>query len=281
MSLLQTDFFEHRTKKWWAGLIAFFVLFFMGASEEFDGMELEVIKPVNRMLERYQMMLFCFLLLLIYMIPCMFFVYYSCRRMHISRKLPVIALLSGWFIPGFITGELNDDLLGLLRHLTSKSFSSMWGAAIIAPVIEESFKLLPVILLLGLIGYRRKEQFLITGMCVGMGFQISEDLNYIERQVSGSNRNLLTAIGFTLNERLSGLVGHWCYTALAATAIWMICYQREKKKGILLLLVPVISHFLWDSPVNETGVLAESVISAWTFIVFLKVWMKSLPSEKN
>lgn len=279
MSLLREDFFEHRSKKWWVGLCAFFILFFMGASEEFDGMELEVIKPVSRMLERYQMMLFCFLLLLIYVIPFLFFVLYSCRRMNVSQKLPVIAILSGWFIPGFIAGELNDDLIKLLRHLTSKSFSSMWGDAIVAPIVEEPLKLLPVVLLLGLIGYRRKEEFLITGMCAGMGFKISEDLGYIEQQVDGSVRNLQTAIGFTLNERLSGIVGHWCYTALAATAIWMIFYQKKKKKGILLLLVPVISHFLWDSPVNETGALAESVISAWTFIVFFRVWMKSLPEE--
>lgn len=277
MSLFNTHFFEQRSRKWWIGLSVFFLLFFIGAAEEFDGMDLDPVKPVSQMLLRYQMMIICFLLLLIYLIPFVFFVRYSCRRMYVSRKLPVIAFLSGWFIPGFIAGECNDALEKLLRHLTSKSFTEMWGAAIIAPFVEESVKLLPVVLLLVLIGYRKREQFLITGMCAGMGFQISEDFGYIESQVSGSRKEVLTAIGFTLNDRVSGFLSHWCYTALAAVAVWTIFYKKEKKKGILLLLVPVISHFLWDSPLNETGLLAEGAISAWTFIVFLKVWMESLP----
>ncbi len=281
MSLFNRDFFEHRTKKWWVGLVAFFILFFIGVSNEFGCMELDPIKPAGETLARYQMMMFCFLLLLIYFIPFVFFVRYSCKKMHVSQKLPVIAFFSGWFIPGWIAGELNDDFETLLRHLTSKSFVKLWGDAVTAPMIEESLKLLPVVLLLILIGYRRREHFLITGMCAGMGFEISEDLSYIEQQVSGSHKDFVTAVGFTLNSRVSGIISHWCYTALAAVAIWIIFYQKKKKQGILLLLVPVISHFLWDSPINETGALAEAAISTWTFLVFLRVWAKTLPVEEE
>ena len=81
--------------KWWVSCFAFLVMFFWGASKEFSGMYLEKINPVSEALGRYQMMLFCFLLLLLYFIPFVVFIRYTCRKLEVSRKLPVIAFFSG------------------------------------------------------------------------------------------------------------------------------------------------------------------------------------------
>lgn len=280
MYLLSQNFFENRSKKWWVSLAVFLTLFFLGAGQEFDAMYLEKIKPASETMVRYQMMLLCFLFLLLYFVPFVFFVRYSCRRMHVSGRFPVIAFLCGWFIPGWIAGELNDGSEWLLRRLTSKSFTEMWGDALTAPIVEETLKVLVVVWLLALLGRTSRQHFLLAGMSAGMGFQISEDLGYIEMQAGGSHREFTQLIPFTLTERVAGgLVSHWCYTAVMAVAVWMIFYGKKRKRGILLLLVPLINHGLWDSPLDMQLLMA--VLSAWMFLVFFRQWTESLPASQT
>lgn len=266
----------NKSKKWWISLFLFLVLFFWGAQKEFDGMLLGKIKPVGDTLARYQMMLFCFLLLLLYFVPFVIFLRYTCRKMKISRKLPVIAFFSGWFIPGWIAGQLNDAAGKMIKSLTSKQFAENWGDAIETPIVEETLKVLVVVWLLCLIGRHLRKHYLVAGMAAGMGFQISEDLGYIEEQVSGSHADFMTAIPFTLSERVAGgLVSHWCYTGLMAVAVYLIFIEKKRKPGILLLIAVLLSHGLWDSPLSEID-LGTGVLSAGLFIIFVYVYVKTM-----
>lgn len=262
--------------KWWVSCFAFLVMFFWGASKEFSGMYLEKINPVSETLGRYQMMLFCFLLLLLYFIPFVVFIRYTCRKLEVSRKLPVIAFFSGWFIPGWIAGQLNDAAEKLIRMLTSKTFTDEWGDAIETPIVEESLKVIVVVWLLCLIGKHLRKHYLIAGMTVGMGFQISEDLNYIEEQVSGSHSDFVEAIPFTLGERVAGgLVSHWCYTALMAVGIYLFFREKNRKTGILLILAVLLDHGLWDSFLSDSD-LGTAILSAALFILFVAVYERTL-----
>ena len=267
--------------KWWVSCFAFLVMFFWGASKEFSGMYLEKIYPVSETLGRYQMMLFCFLLLLLYFIPFVVFIRYSCRKLEVSRKLPVIAFFSGWFIPGWIAGQLNDASEKLIRMLTSKTFTDEWGDAIETPIVEESLKVIVVVWLLCLIGKHLRKHYLIAGMTVGMGFQISEDLNYIEEQVSGSHSDFVEAIPFTLGERVAGgLVSHWCYTALMAVGIYLFFREKNRKTGILLILAVLLDHGLWDSFLSDSD-LGTAILSAALFILFVAVYERTLNSPED
>ncbi|HAP03324.1 MAG TPA: hypothetical protein DCQ87_04875 [Lachnospiraceae bacterium] len=267
--------------KWWVSCFAFLVMFFWGASKEFSGMYLEKIYPVSETLGRYQMMLFCFLLLLLYFIPFVVFIRYTCRKLEVSRKLPVIAFFSGWFIPGWIAGQLNDASEKLIRMLTSKTFTDEWGDAIETPIVEESLKVIVVVWLLCLIGKHLRKHYLIAGMTVGMGFQISEDLNYIEEQVSGSHSDFVEAIPFTLGERVAGgLVSHWCYTALMAVGIYLFFREKNRKTGILLILAVLLDHGLWDSFLSDSD-LGTAILSAALFILFVAVYERTLNSPED
>lgn len=267
--------------KWWVSCFAFLVMFFWGASKEFSGMYLEKINPVSETLGRYQMMLFCFLLLLLYFIPFVVFIRYTCRKLEVSRKLPVIAFFSGWFIPGWIAGQLNDAAEKLIRMLTSKTFTDEWGDVIETPIVEESLKVIVVVWLLCLIGKHLRKHYLIAGMTVGMGFQISEDLNYIEEQVSGSHSDFVEAIPFTLGERVAGgLVSHWCYTALMAVGIYLFFREKNRKTGILLILAVLLDHGLWDSFLSDSD-LGTAILSAALFILFVAVYERTLNSPED
>ena len=218
--------FGYHSRRWWVGLAAFLFLFLVGPFAEFGNMDRGTIHHAPQLAEHYQTMLLCFSLLLIYLVPFFLFVRYTRMRAGVPRWLVVLAFASGLFIPSWIAGELNDAADDLLRLLASKSFVSTWGDAIEAPLVEETLKLLTVVAVLGLAGRRDGRDWLVGGMCVGMGFQFSEDLGYIEDQIVAGHHGFETAVPVTLDDRISGaLVSHWTYTALVAVAIWLLFCQ--------------------------------------------------------
>lgn len=261
-------------------LFVFLTMFMIGIEQELSGMNLGKIRPVSATVAHYQMMLFCAGLLLIYLIPFALFLNYTCRKMSVSRKLAVIGFFSGWFVPGWIAGDLNDAASSLIRHLTSKNFNNAWGDSIEAPIIEETLKVLVVIWVLFLFNRHQHRHCLIAGMAVGMGFQFGEDLSYIENQLTGSFHDFASAISFTITDRISGcLASHWCYTGLTAVAIYLIFRQKRKKAGLLLLLAVLVSHGLSDGAVG--GVLYEGLLSALVLVPMFFIYMKTLESCDN
>ena len=265
--------FGYHSRRWWVGLAAFLFLFLVGPFAEFGNMDRGTIHHAPQLAEHYQTMLLCFSLLLIYLVPFFLFVRYTRMRAGVPRWLVVLAFASGLFVPGWIAGELNAGADDLLRLLASKSFVSTWGDAIEAPLVEETLKLLTVVAVLGLAGRRDGRDWLVGGMCVGMGFQFSEDLGYIEDQIVAGHHGFETAVPFTLDDRISGaLVSHWTYTALVAVAIWLLFCQRRRVRGFLLLLVPLLSHAAWDTPLSDAGALFEALFCLIVAVPFLYAW---------
>ena len=265
--------FGYHSRRWWVGLAAFLFLFLVGPFAEFGNMDLGTIHHAPQLAEHYQTMLLCFSLLLIYLVPFFLFVRYTRMRAGVPRWLVVLAFASGLFVPGWIAGELNAGADDLLRFLASKSFVSTWGDAIEAPLVEETLKLLTVVAVLRLVGRRDGRDWLVGGMCVGMGFQFSEDLGYIEDQIVAGHHGFETAVPFTLDDRISGaLVSHWTYTALVAVAIWLLFCQRRRVRGFLLLFVPLLSHAAWDTPLSDAGALFEAFFCLIAAVPFLYAW---------
>lgn len=265
--------FAGRRRRWWMGLSAFLLLFLMGVVVEFGNMNRGVLHPAAETATRYQAMLGCSALVLIYLVPFLAFVRYTRLKAGVPRWLVVLALASGLFVPGWIAGELNDAASTLLGVVASKGFVNAWGDAIEAPIVEELVKVLTVCGLLALVGRRDARDWLVGGMCVGMGFQVSEDLSYIEGQIAGSHSDFVTAIPFTLDSRVSGaLVSHWTYTALAAVAVWLFFCESRRLRGLAVFLIPLISHFAWDSPIADWGLLPMALICLVAALPFLYVW---------
>ncbi|MST60873.1 PrsW family intramembrane metalloprotease [Parafannyhessea umbonata] len=265
--------FGYHSRRWWVGLAAFLFLFLVGPFAEFGNMDLGTIHHAPQLAEHYQTMLLCFSLLLIYLVPFFLFVRYTRMRAGVPRWLVLLAFASGLFVPGWIAGELNAGADDLLRLLASKSFVSTWGDAIEAPLVEETLKLLTVVAVLRLVGRRDGRDWLVGGMCVGMGFQFSEDLGYIEDQIVAGHHGFETAVPFTLDDRISGaLVSHWTYTALVAVAIWLLFCQRRRVRGFLLLFVPLLSHAAWDTPLSDAGALFEAFFCLIAAVPFLYAW---------
>lgn len=271
-TLSRNPFGYHR-RRWWVGLTAFVFLFLIGPLAMFGDMDRGTIHHASQLAEHYQTMLLCFSLLLLYLVPFFVFVRYTRMRAGVPRWLVVLAFASGLFVPGWIAGELNDAADVLLRAATSKAFVSTWGDAVEAPLVEETLKLLTVLAVLGLAGRHGGRDWLVGGMCVGMGFQLNEDLGYIVDQVASAHHGYETAVAVTLGDRVSGaLVSHWTYTALAAVAVWLFFCQRRRLRGLLLVLAPLLSHAAWDTPLSDAGALFEALICLIAAIPFLYAW---------
>lgn len=265
--------FGYHSRRWWVGLTAFLFLFLVGPFAEFGNMDRGTIHHAPQLAAHYQTMLLCFSLLLIYLVPFFLFVRYTRMRAGVPRWLVVLAFASGLFVPGWIAGELNAGADDLLHLIASKSFVSTWGDALEAPLVEETLKLLTVVAVLRLAGRREGRDWLVGGMCVGMGFQLSEDLGYIEDQIASGHHGFETAVPFTLDDRISGaLVSHWTYTALVAVAIWLLFCQRRRMRGLLLLLVPLLGHAAWDTPLSDAGALFEALFCLIVAVPFLYAW---------
>lgn len=268
-----------KKKLWWVAVFAYVTIFLSGASAEFAGFDLGKIRPASETLGRYEMFLACAALLLMFFIPFAIFMYYSCRKMDVSWKMTILAFFSGWFISGSISHGLDGAGVHLLQNMISESFAKAWAPPIFGSIVEETLKLLVAVCLLALLGQKLRKQYLIAGMAVGMGFQIDEALYDIENVVKGSHHAYVTAMSYTINDRIISCLGsHWCYTGVAAVGIFLIFRQKQKKVGILLLLAAYLDHSFRDMPFTSNTLclaLSDAFMLVIIFALYMKTWREN------
>lgn len=279
MDFLRHFYLNGKQKGWKISFFIFLVMFLLGSFQEFEAIQLNDIKPVSETGQRYLMLLFCSALLLLYLIPFFLFVKWTCKKLKISRLFPLFAFFTGWFIPGWIAGQLNHSFEALFQSMNLSSSAIDWCIAVQTPLVEETLKVLTVVWFLILIGKKERKDYLIGGMCAGMGFQISEDLGYIEEQVGGSHKDFMNAIPFTIDARIeTSLESHWIYTAIMALGVYYFFQTKDRKKGALLVLVVLADHALWDAPVTE-NMGAQALLGAVLLFVFFFEYVKVMQED--
>lgn len=275
MDLLTFSELRGKKRGWWIAFFIFVTALMTGASLTFYEFDLGQIRPAGETLGRYEMLLVCAALLLTFFVPFALFLYYSCRKLLVSWKLAILAFFSGWFIASSFVVPVNQAGISLLQNLASKSFATVWAPSIVGPIVEETMKLLVVICILALLGRHGREQYLITGMSVGMGFQIGEDLSDIIQTLKGGHHAYVTAISFTMNQRVATSLGsHWCYTGVAAVGIYLIFRQKRRKEGILLLLAAYLDHSLFNMGFLHNSLML-ALITGFILVIMFYVYMKT------
>lgn len=278
------DFLRHfdlngKKRGWKISFFLFLVMLLLGSFQEFEAIQLNGIKPVSETGQRYLMLLFCAALLLLYLIPFFLFVRWTCKKLKISRLFPLFAFFTGWFVPGWIAGQLNHVFEILFKSMNLSSSAIEWAEAFQTPLVEETLKVLTLVWFLILIGKKERKDYLIGGMSVGMGFQVSEDLGYIEEQVGGSHKAFMNAIPFTIDSRIeTSLESHWIYTAIMALGVYYFFHEKDRKKGLLLMLVVLVDHALWDAPVSQ-NMGAQALLGAVLLLVFFFAYVKVMQKD--
>lgn len=169
-------------------------------------------------------------------------------EMNIPRNISIFTVMQLLFV-----GGVASLIVALLLFTRFDFFSTYLGASA-AGIVEETAKMLVVILLMGkTTRYRWTLNGLLIGAAVGTGFAAFESAGYALRVMleSGSDAGVSTIM-------LRGLLApfaHIVWTANATAALWLVKQDRPfswdmlQSPAFLRILVSVmILHMLWNAP---------------------------------
>lgn len=90
----------------------------------------------------------------------------------------------------------------------------------------------------------------------------------------------INEINDTILDRLSSaFTSHWMYTGIAGVGLYgLISKQINTILAVILLIIPLVLHFLWNSPINSDEL--SFVLSIITIIIFLLVTIKMIKLNK-
>ena len=157
----------------------------------------------------------------------------------------ILSLLITHFLP--ITIAFLSPLFG--------DWSGLLGNSIAGP-LEESAKVLAMVVVASAAKYRYKLNGLLVGAAVGTGFSAFESAGYAFDVILAGGE-----VGdMVQNINMRGLLSPFCHivwSAIAGCALWRVINGQKFKwrmlcdeRFIRLLLVPVILHMIWNSPLQ-------------------------------
>ena len=224
----------------------------------------------------YGVMGLSILVALCYMVPAIYFLYRIGKSWETPKKALTLSLLGGLFISGWLSSFANTYIHNLLTDLfPDSSFLNALENAIVAPLVEEPLKLLPLAFVLYLIPVKKLKSVFLMGIASGLGFQIIEDISYIRTDLSEGLAYTLSRI---LERITSAIASHWTFSGLAILGIYLLyrAYRGQKamiKPGFSYLGLAFGTHFLFNSPIVELETevpLAFPLVTAITLYSFYK-----------
>lgn len=221
-----------------------------------------------------------FVLLLAYIVPFVILMKWICAKYKISGMELLTAVLCGAFVPAAFAGELNGGFDNLMRSLMGHSYSDAWIGSAEAGIVEELLKLGTTAMLLYVLNRKSLKHYLTIGMCVGIGFQIEEDISYItESGFSNVNDAFPTAL-----DRITGALGsHWAYAAVTAAGLYLIvraCSRNHIRRGLGWIVLVMADHFLYDSPIGNAALFNAIITAAVVLPVIIFFKSSEMTKEK-
>ncbi|MFN2543780.1 MAG: PrsW family intramembrane metalloprotease [Actinomycetota bacterium] len=194
-------------------------------------------------------------LLLLYAIPFFLGVYFLDLYEREPLSLMVGALLWGGVAATSMAGVANEHWGEVVARLGGPEFASRWTAAFTGPPVEETLKVVGVVLIY-LIARDEIDDIMdgfVYGALVGLGFAVVEDVFYFVGVFGGSTHGVLT--GFFLRVISSGLYTHVVWAGLSGVGVAYFVSRRDlvplsRRIGVAggLFGSAVFGHFLWNSP---------------------------------
>ena len=211
-------------------------------------------------------------------------------EMNIRKNVSLYQVIKLIFIGGVLSLVLTD-FLNLLKPQLISTFglTKEWHAAVAGPV-EETAKLLAVVLLVRNVKYRYTLNGLLFGAAVGVGFAMFESAGYafgvFLSKFGGTFESLKPSMdGMNKIIFLRGVlspIGHVAYSAIAVGALWRVKGNGPfawsllgKMRFLRLFACAVALHAFWNSPLLsvEDGLpyikIAIVAVVSWTIVLSL------------
>ncbi|MCS7477904.1 PrsW family intramembrane metalloprotease [Umezawaea endophytica] len=257
------SFFQPRRAAFWV------VLFFLANGLFFEATQL---------LTAYRVVpaavLFGVVVWTLYTIPVLLFL----RSLDLFELHPplgfALAFAWGGFAATYLAISANGAIFSLAAKLGGPRYAAEWGPALAGPTVEETLKVLGVVLLV-LVARNQFPTLLsvvATGAVVGLGFQVLEDLSYsINTAIAFPTDNAVLPVALMLGVRgvVSGLWSHAMYTSVAAFGVGYFLTRRHKpfaqRLGVAAAAFAAAwsLHFFWNSPFfTDLGFVPSTVVKA-------------------
>lgn len=218
-------------------------------------------------------------LMLLYAVPVALVIRWVDLYEREPRSMVVGAALWGALVVPLFAGLGNDIWGVVIAKLGGGEFASRWSAALTAPVIEETYKYLGLVVLY-LIARLEIDDLVdgfVYGALVGLGFAFSEDIFYFIFVFGGDVGSVIQ--GFYVRVIATGLYGHVVYTGIAgiglayfATRRFDIALAKRVAVAAGLLLLAIVAHFIWNSPLfDRLPILLYGVVKGAPFLIGLLV----------
>ena len=207
-------------------------------------------------------------------------------EINVFKNIPFYRVIE-YFIMG---GALSLITAILFFELDLNTDISTYTGALMVGLIEETAKAVIVALFL----FRDKKckyilNGLLIGAAVGAGFAAFETAGYILRY--GLKYGLATMLSTTMVRGFLAPGGHVAWAAIEGAALMMVKGFDElnkkhlnDKRFLLVCLIPVILHGIWDMPINLPfyGVPIIMTVLAWLVIIyFINLGLKQVDDAKK
>jgi RsiW-degrading membrane proteinase PrsW (M82 family) len=218
-------------------------------------------------------------LVLIYAVPVALIVY----RLDLFEREPKImlaaALLWGGVVAASLAGYANEAWLSIMGKVASPDVTAQWGAAVVGPGVEETLKLMGVIVLFLIVPteFDGPLDGFVYGAMVGLGFTVVEDVSYFIHAAAA-----VAAVGdqttpvidtFLVRVVGGGLYSHVLFTGITGLGFaFFVTRPRVALSKRLLgfgtcVVAGVAAHATWNSPwmqsVLETTVSDKPSTFQW------------------
>ena len=207
-------------------------------------------------------------------------------EINIFRNIPFYKVMK-YFILG---GALSLILTILFCSLDINTDISTFIGAMMVGLVEEVAKAAIVAFFLF---KSKKSNYILNGLlvgaAVGAGFAAFETAGYILRY--GLNGGLSTMLGVIKLRGFLAPGGHVAWAAIEGAAL-MYVKGFEKldrkhlndKRFLLICLIPVVLHGIWDMPINLPYYLLQIILTvlAWLVIIyFINLGLKQVDDAKK
>lgn len=207
-------------------------------------------------------------------------------EVNVRRNISLYQVLKLVFAGGILSLLLTSVISSVIGET-----SDVVGLALAGP-IEESAKLLALVLAARSLRYHYKLNGLLMGAAIGTGFAVFESMGYafiflVESGEIGVMKEVIFVRGV-----LSPL-GHIVWTAIAGAALWRVKGTQPFRFSMLgqgkfwhLFLIPVLLHSLWDIPLFSDmpycgKPLVLGFVAWFVAIALVQEGLKELRAEKS
>jgi protease PrsW len=198
-------------------------------------------------------------LVLVYAIPVAFVIY----RLDLFEREPAFliaaAVIWGGIVATSLAAEANSAWLSVFGKVATPEFTAQWGKAFVGPGVEETLKLMGVVILYLVASseFDGPMDGFVYGAMVGLGFTVVEDVSYFINAVASApgavDQSGPVFDTFIIRVVGGGLYGHVLFTGLTGLGFAYLVTRRAasslKRIGAAACIVAgVAAHFVWNSP---------------------------------